>query len=96
MEEFTKVKQCLATSNMDDDTFEAARDTCLVLGGKLGAIRLLAGASLLKAILSSSVSQSSVLTNSIDLLSVVSKYQEYLRQGDAQTVITLIKTFDRT
>merc|ERR1719195_1431044 len=39
LEEFTKVKQCLATSNMDDDTFEAARDTCLVLGGKLGAIR---------------------------------------------------------
>merc|ERR1712227_180935 len=39
LDEFTKVKQCLATNHMDDDTFEAARETCLVLGGKLGGIR---------------------------------------------------------
>ena len=39
LEEFTKVKQCLQNTSMDDDTFEAARETCLVLGGKLGGIR---------------------------------------------------------
>ena len=37
--EFTKVKECLTTNHMDEDEFEAARETCLVLGGKLGAIR---------------------------------------------------------
>ena len=37
--EFSRVKQCLATNHMDDDTFEAARETCLSLGGKLGVIR---------------------------------------------------------
>ena len=39
LEEFTKVKECLSTNHMDEDEFEAARETCLVLGGKLGAIR---------------------------------------------------------
>ena len=39
LDEFTKVKQCLQNTSMDDDTFEAARETCLVLGGKLGGIR---------------------------------------------------------
>ena len=37
--EFRKVKECLQTTGLDDDTFEAARETCLVLGGKLGSIR---------------------------------------------------------
>ena len=37
--EFTKVKECLTTNHMDEDEFEAARETYLVLGGKLGAIR---------------------------------------------------------
>ena len=35
MEELTKVKQGLKTSSMDDDTFEATRETCMFLGGKL-------------------------------------------------------------
>ena len=39
LEEFTKVKECQSTNHMDEDEFEAARETCLVLGGKLGAIR---------------------------------------------------------
>ena len=39
LEEFNKVKECLSTNHMDEDEFEAARETCLVLGGKLGAIR---------------------------------------------------------
>ena len=33
--EFSKVKECLETTGLDEDTFEAARETCLVLGGKL-------------------------------------------------------------
>lgn len=33
------MKDCLQDTSMDDDTFEAARETCLVLGGKLGSIR---------------------------------------------------------
>ena len=40
--EFRKVKQCLQESRdttVDEDTYEAARETCLVLGGKLGSIR---------------------------------------------------------
>ena len=37
--EFTKVKECLESTRLDEDTFEAARETCLVLGGKLGSIR---------------------------------------------------------
>ena len=37
--EFRKVKDCLQDFSMDEDTFEAARETCLVLGGKLGSIR---------------------------------------------------------
>jgi len=39
LEEFNKVKQGLKTSSMDDDTFEATRETCMVLGGKLMDIR---------------------------------------------------------
>ena len=37
--EFNKVKEGLVTNSMDDETFEATRETCLVLGGKLGNIR---------------------------------------------------------
>lgn len=37
--EFTTVKECLESTGLDEDTFEAARETCLVLGGKLGSIR---------------------------------------------------------
>ena len=37
--EFTKVKECLESTGLDEDTFEAVRETCLVLGGKLGSIR---------------------------------------------------------
>ena len=37
--EFKKVKECLQDRSMDEDTYEAARETCLVLGGKLGSIR---------------------------------------------------------
>ena len=33
------MKECLETTGLDEDTFEAARETCLVLGGKLGSIR---------------------------------------------------------
>ena len=39
LDEFSKVKECLETTGLDEDTFEAARETCLVLGGKLGSIR---------------------------------------------------------
>ena len=39
LEEFNKVKQGLKTSSMDDDTFEATRETCMFLGGKLMDIR---------------------------------------------------------
>merc|ERR1711970_1362419 len=39
LEEFNKVKQGLKTSSMDDDTFEATRETCMVLGGKLMEVR---------------------------------------------------------
>ena len=37
--EFSQVKDCLQTTGLDEETFEAARETCLVLGGKLGSIR---------------------------------------------------------
>ena len=33
------MKECLESTGLDEDTFEAARETCLVLGGKLGSIR---------------------------------------------------------
>lgn len=39
LEEFGKVKQVLITNSMDEETFEAAKETCLVLGGKLGDVR---------------------------------------------------------
>eukprot|EP00092_Neocalanus_flemingeri_P010785 GFUD01011614.1.p1 GENE.GFUD01011614.1~~GFUD01011614.1.p1 ORF type:complete len:1750 (+),score=541.73 GFUD01011614.1:94-5343(+) len=39
MGEFSKVKQILITNSMDDETFEAAKETCMVLGGKLGDVR---------------------------------------------------------
>merc|ERR1712106_770404 len=39
LEEFNKVKQGLKTSSTDDDTFEATRETCMFLGGKLMDIR---------------------------------------------------------
>merc|ERR1712106_527722 len=39
LSEFTRVKDALKTNSLDDDTFEATRDTCLVLGEKLGNIR---------------------------------------------------------
>merc|ERR1719431_2241682 len=37
--EFSKVKQALIINSMDEETFEAAKDTCLVLGGKLTDVR---------------------------------------------------------
>merc|ERR1712123_125005 len=37
--EFGKMKQVLITNSMDEETFEAAKETCLVLGGKLGDVR---------------------------------------------------------
>merc|ERR1711970_305225 len=37
--EFSKVKQALLTNSMDEETFEAAKETCLVLGGKLTDVR---------------------------------------------------------
>ena len=37
--EFTRVEEALLTNCLDDETFEATRETCLVLGGKLGNIR---------------------------------------------------------
>eukprot|EP00092_Neocalanus_flemingeri_P023379 GFUD01025348.1.p1 GENE.GFUD01025348.1~~GFUD01025348.1.p1 ORF type:complete len:1584 (+),score=477.54 GFUD01025348.1:160-4911(+) len=39
LDEFNNVKGSLVANSMDDETFEAARKTCLVLGGKLGDIR---------------------------------------------------------
>jgi len=39
LEEFGKVKQILIKNSMDEETFEAAKETCLVLGGKLGDVR---------------------------------------------------------
>jgi len=39
LEEFSKVKQVLIKNSMDEETFEAAKETCLVLGGKLGDVR---------------------------------------------------------
>jgi len=39
MGEFGKVKQVLINNAMDDETFEAAKETCMVLGGKLGEVR---------------------------------------------------------
>lgn len=37
--EFGRVKAALLANCMDDDTFEAAKETCLVLGGKLSEVR---------------------------------------------------------
>merc|ERR1711936_1221389 len=37
--EFNKVKQYLKTSSMNDDEFDATRETCVLLGGKLMDIR---------------------------------------------------------
>ena len=39
MNEFNRVKEALLTNSLDDETFEVTRETCLVLGGKLGNIR---------------------------------------------------------
>merc|ERR1711872_211898 len=39
LSEFKKVKEALVKNSLDDDTFEATRETCLVLGEKLGNIR---------------------------------------------------------
>ena len=39
MNEFNRVKEALLTNSLNDETFEATRETCLVLGGKLGNIR---------------------------------------------------------
>merc|ERR1711915_958339 len=37
--EFTKVKEALVKNSMDEETFEAAKETCMVLGLKLGDVR---------------------------------------------------------
>ena len=37
--EFARVKAALLANSMDDDTFDAAKETCLVLGGKLSEVR---------------------------------------------------------
>ena len=37
--EFGRVKAALLANCMDDDTFEAAKETCMVLGGKLSEVR---------------------------------------------------------
>jgi len=37
--EFARVKAALLANSMDDDTFDAAKETCLVLGGKLSDVR---------------------------------------------------------
>jgi len=37
--EFSKVKQALIINSMDEEMFEAAKETCLVLGGKLTDVR---------------------------------------------------------
>ena len=37
--EFARVKAALLANSMDDDTFDAAKETCLVLGGKLAEVR---------------------------------------------------------
>merc|ERR1712045_789415 len=39
LEEFARVKAALLANSMDDDTFDAAKETCLVLGGKLSDVR---------------------------------------------------------
>ena len=39
LSEFGRVKEALVANCMDDDTFDAAKQTCLVLGGKLSEVR---------------------------------------------------------
>jgi len=39
LDEFKKVKDALITASMDDEYFEATKDTCVFLGGKLTEVR---------------------------------------------------------